>query len=101
MSGLSAGRRRFVRSTADAQNDSGPEIENHGETKPMATVRKVGNRQLKVVCDCKRKHLITADDEGELELETFGITGDDKPPKDDGKPQVKKDKSIFDLFGGE
>jgi hypothetical protein len=70
----------------------------------MATVRKVGKRQLKVLCDCKRKHLITADDEGEVEIETFALPADDKTKTDkeqeDGKNRsTEKDSDLFDLIG--
>ena len=70
----------------------------------MATVRKVGKRQLKVLCDCKRKHLITADDEGEVEIETFNLPSDDKPKtekeKENGEAgSTKKDADLFDLIG--
>jgi hypothetical protein len=66
----------------------------------MATVRKSGNRQLKVLCDCGSKHLITASDDGEMDIET--ILGGKKK---DGEPSPtkveKKEHDIFDLLGGD
>ena len=67
----------------------------------MATVRKVGKRQLKILCDCKRKHLITSDDDGEIEIETFNITEDLTTKKEGDKKDgtAPKDTDIFDLLG--
>ncbi len=64
----------------------------------MATVRKVGNKTLKLICDCKRKHTITATGEGddiELELETFlpnvnAPAGSETP--------AKKKTNLFDFL---
>lgn len=65
----------------------------------MATVKKVGNRTLKVFCDCKRKHTITATGEGDdMELEIFSTpfpTSDDKP---NDKPDNKKKTNFFDFL---
>lgn len=68
----------------------------------MATVRKVGKRQLKILCDCKRKHMITADEDGEVEIETFNILEEQKPQEKEGEKEngsEKKDLDIFDLLG--
>jgi hypothetical protein len=64
----------------------------------MGTARKVGKRQLKVLCDCKRQHLVTADDEGELTIETFGL-GQKEEKSGNGENKEKKEFNIFDLMG--
>jgi len=68
----------------------------------MGTVRKVGKRQLKVLCDCKRKHLITADDDGEVEIETFNPLPNEEKEDEPGEKknrETKKNSDIFDLLG--
>jgi hypothetical protein len=65
----------------------------------MATVKKVGNRTLKVICDCKRKHTITATGEGDdMELEIFSTPFPVDDSKKDDKIDDKKKSSIFDFL---
>jgi hypothetical protein len=70
----------------------------------MATLKKLGDRSVRIVCDCGEwLHDLTSDENGKLDVESFqtGKKPAAPPATPPATPPAKKRRSMFDPIDGE